>query len=60
MPSTPMTILMVVVLPAPLAPTKPVIRPSGTSNDTWSTAVLSANRLVSSRISNMTTTLGPW
>ncbi len=53
-----MTIRMVVVLPAPLAPTKPVISPVGTSNDTWSTAVLSPNRLVSSRISNMTTTLG--
>src|SRR5690349_24940396 len=57
MPSTPMTIRMVVVLPAPLPPTKPVIRPAGTSNDTWSTAVLSPNRLVSSLISSMTTTL---
>ena len=53
-----MTIRMVVVLPAPLAPTKPVIWPAGTSNVTWSTAVVSPNRLVSSRISNMAPTLG--
>ena len=52
-----MTIRMVVVLPAPLPPTKPVINPAGTSNDTWSTAVFSPNRLVSSLISSMTTTL---
>ena len=38
-PSTPMTIRMVVVLPAPLPPTKPVSCPGGTSKDTWSTAV---------------------
>src|SRR5690349_144879 len=57
MPSTPITIRMVVVLPAPLPPTKPVISPAGTSNDTWSTAVFSPNRRVSSLNSSMTTTV---
>ena len=42
-----MIIRIVVVLPAPLPPTKPVINPSGTSNDTRSTAVWSPKRLVS-------------
>ena len=53
-----MIIRIAVVFPAPFAPTKPVICPDGTSKDTWSTAVFSPNLLVSSRISNMTTTLG--
>ena len=52
-----MTIRIVVVLPAPLPPTKPVSNPAGTSNDTSSTAVFSPNRLVSSRVSSMATTL---
>jgi hypothetical protein len=37
---------MVVVLPAPLAPTNPVIVPAGTSNDTSSTTGGPSNRLV--------------
>ena len=52
-----MIIRIVVVLPAPLAPTNPVIWPAGTSKDTWSTAMSSPKRLVSSRISSTTTTL---
>src|SRR5450756_1517617 len=39
--STPMIIRMLVVLPAPFAPTNPAIVPSATRNPTWSTATLS-------------------
>src|SRR5690606_31122549 len=41
---TPMIMRMVVVFPAPFPPTKPVIRPSSTRNDTWSTAQWSPKR----------------
>ena len=47
-----MIMRMVVVLPAPLAPTKPVIRPGSTTNETSSTAVLSPNLLVRCRTSS--------
>src|SRR5689334_10406906 len=56
-PSTPMTMRIVVVLPAPLPPTKPVSRPGRTSKVTPSTAVVSPKRRVSPLISNMPTTL---
>ncbi len=46
--SRPVSILIVVVLPAPLGPRKPKISPSGTWKLTWSTAVKSPNRRVSS------------
>src|SRR5690348_14184211 len=42
---------MVVVLPAPFGPRKPVIRPGSTVKDSWSTASLSPNRLVRPRAS---------
>ncbi len=38
-----MIMRIVVVLPAPLAPTKPVIVPGATAKETSSTAVLSPN-----------------
>src|SRR5215472_16854406 len=37
--STVVSILIVVVLPAPLGPRKPKMTPSGTANEIWSTAV---------------------
>src|SRR5699024_744741 len=69
MPRTPMIIRIVVVLPAPLPPTKPVISPFSTEKSTWSTAVRSPNRRVSPSTvmvcgaMSMTTTLwiaGTW
>src|SRR5437763_4468538 len=42
---------MVVDLPAPLGPRKPVTRPGSTENDRWSTATLGPKRLVRSRAS---------
>ena len=46
--STPTIIRIVVVLPAPLAPTKPVIRPAGMSKFRWSTATRSSKARMSS------------
>ena len=57
-PSRPMIIRIVVVLPAPLPPTKPVSLPRGTSNETSSTTVTSPNRRVSPRVWIMAPTLG--
>ena len=57
MPSTPITIRIVVVFPAPFPPTKPVIAPPGTGKPTPSTAVWSPNRLVSPRVSSI---VSPW
>ena len=37
---------MIVVLPAPFGPTRPVDRPAGTENETASTTVRDPNRLV--------------
>src|SRR5712691_10148074 len=42
------SILMVVVLPAPFGPRKPTIWPFSTSNEMWSTAVFRAYLFVSS------------
>src|SRR5947207_10278171 len=42
--STPSAMRIVVVLPDPLRPTNPTIRPSGTSKDTPSSATTSPNR----------------
>src|SRR5215469_10429164 len=47
--STVVSILIVVVLPAPLGPRKPKMTPSGTANETWSSAVKPLKRLTSSR-----------
>jgi hypothetical protein len=41
------SILMVVVLPAPFGPRKPTIWPFSTSNEMWSTAVFRAYLFVS-------------
>ncbi|SKF62447.1 Uncharacterised protein [Mycobacteroides abscessus subsp. abscessus] len=48
-----MIIRMVVVLPAPLAPTKPTVCPSRTVNETLSTATRSPKRRVRPWTSNM-------
>src|SRR5579862_5274983 len=48
------SILIVVVLPAPLGPKKPKIFPAGTVNETWSTAQKSPNFFTTSRASIMT------
>src|SRR6266852_9903565 len=42
------SLLMVVVLPAPFGPRKPTIWPFSTSNEMWSTAVFRAYLFVSS------------
>lgn len=47
---TPITILMVVVLPAPLGPKRPTISPGRTQKDTPSTAATVANLLRSESI----------
>ncbi len=52
-PRTPISIRMMVVLPAPLAPTKPVTRPGTTENETSSTTVVSPKTRVSERDSSM-------
>src|SRR6516162_2376259 len=49
--STVVSILIVVVLPAPLGPRKPKMTPSGTANEAWSTAVKPLKRLTRSRAS---------
>ncbi len=48
-----MMMRIVVVLPAPLPPTKPVNWPSGTAKDTSSRAVSAPKVLVTCEISNM-------
>jgi hypothetical protein len=42
------SILIVVVLPAPLGPRKPKMTPPGTANEIWSTAVTLLKRFTSS------------
>src|SRR5579864_6327127 len=49
----PMTARMVVVLPAPLRPTRPTISPPFTVRDSLSTATRSPNRWYSSEISSI-------
>ena len=44
---------IVVVLPAPLAPRKPKIRPRGTLNDSWSSATVVPNRFVTPSMSRV-------
>jgi len=43
--STLVSILIVVVLPAPLGPRKPKMTPASTANEMWSTAVNQSKRL---------------
>src|SRR5262252_435310 len=55
--STVVSILIVVVLPAPLGPRNPKMMPSGTANEMWSTAVTPSKRLTRSRASMMAATI---
>ena len=55
--SRPRIIRMVVDLPAPFGPRKPVTSPGSTSNDSWFTAMVLPNFLVSSTASIMTSSV---
>src|ERR1700757_2317652 len=56
--STVVSILIVVVLPAPLGPRKPKMTPSGTANEMRSTAVKPSKRLTRSRASMIAANIG--
>src|SRR5215469_12872534 len=57
--STVVSILIVVVLPAPLGPRKPKMTPSGTANEAWSTAVKPLKRLTRSQASMIAAMIFP-
>ena len=50
---------MIVVLPAPFGPISPATVPTGTLNETWSTAVRSPKRFVSASTTTASVVSGP-
>ena len=56
---TVVSILIVVVFPAPLGPRKPKMTPASTANEMWSTAVKPSKRLTRSRASMIAAVILP-